>query len=174
MQMRDKYSNISQLGIAFFAVILLVGVIIYFSTTDDQSWNNHTNYSTTSINEINFNLDRPDISWEQIQIFEESVKNVPTDSLIQLKNRITALKHILLICLMPDERKTQSLENAYLIYIDDLSVGQKSILKWYFIQDKRVRRLWEECDGVRSLTEFKDAVLEMMKRYDIKEINRRL
>lgn len=168
--MRKKYRNNCQLSIGFFIVILLVGVIIYFSTADNRSGNDHVNYSTASISEINFNLDRADISWEQIQMFEESINNVPVDSVIQLEGRLTALKHLLLICLMPDEHKTQSLENAYLIYIDDLSVGQKSILKWYFNQNKMVRKLWEECNGVRSLAEFRDTVLEIMKRYDIKEI----
>lgn len=169
MQMREEYSNIYQFGIGFLAVILLVAAIIYFSTVDNRPENDQVNYSTASISEVNFNLDRPDINWEQIQMFEKSIKNMPVDSASQLENRLTALKHILLICLMPNEHKTQSLENAYWVYTDDLSVGQKSILKWYFNQDKRVRRLWEECSGARSLAEFKDVVLEKMKIYDIKE-----
>lgn len=165
------FRHIYQLSTALILVILTVGGVRYMTVVDSQPLNNR-NYSTLSIKDgVTYNLDHPAIRMKQITKIEEELNDLPTDSIKQVKDRIIALKHILLNCIMPDVHKDRSLENAYLIYMDDLSDEQKGILEWYFNQDKRARKLWEECEGVESLTDFKGAVLEIMNRYDIKEIN---
>ena len=140
----------------FLASIVAVFFVLFPMIKKDLANNKEKGMNFESL--IIDKLDSSDITIEEVISFETSYNEKYEINKRDRKiiNRIYALKHLLLMGLMPEVHSRDNLINIFMVHSDSYSRCQQRIIEWYLSLDVSQQLEWNECDRVYTLSEFKE------------------
>ena len=102
-------------------------------------------------------LNSPDITIEEVVSFENSynINHSVNDREPHIVNRIFALKHLLLVGLMPKIHSKSQFVTICLQHKGSFSHQQQSIIDWFLSLDEEDQLEWNVCDNVNTLSDFR-------------------
>lgn len=150
---------------AFIFIFIFVSAYFVMPKSTEQGMKDDDKIKIFIANVSIERLDSPDVTIEEIISFEKTYneKNKTKDLAPRIKNRIFALKHLLLSGLMSDVHNRDYLINIFKIHSGSFSEQQQAVIDWFLALDSSQQSEWNRCSKVYTLSEFKEVIQNKMQ-----------
>lgn len=100
-------------------------------------------------------LDSSDVRFDEVVAVEAMLDTADVAMQVRYRNRVYALKHILLSGIMPDDHDPRGLLDICKVHGGEFSEPQQRIVDWFVGLPKESQAVWKYCPPATDLSDFK-------------------